>query len=153
MQVADTLERRLLHVACVRPIGRGHQLDERLLPVGRQQADAAEGRDPGKTGDETRVDAHLLEALDGERAIRVVADAPEHTHPRAKAGKRGRDVSGHAARRFLLQDAVHLAVPGRQPIDLDQHVDVEVADTEEEGELFSGLQGGAQASLLSAPVI
>ena len=94
-----------------------------------------------------------IEALDGERAIRVVADAPEHTHPRAKAGKRGRDVSSHAARRFLLHDAVHLAVPGRQPIDLDQHVDVEVADTEEEGELFGGLQGGAQASLLSAPVI
>ena len=153
MEVADTLERRLLHVARVRPIGGGHQLDERLLPVGRQQADAAEGRDPGKTGDETRVDAHFIEALDGERAIRVVADAPKHTHPRAKPGKRGRDVSSHAARRFLLHDAVHLPVPGRQPIDLDQHVDVEVADTEEEGELFRGLQGGAQASLLSAPVI
>ena len=95
----------------------------------------------------------LLEALDGERSIRVVADAAEDAHPRAQPGKRGRDVSSHAARRFLLHDAVHLPVPGRQPIDLDQHVDVEVSDTEEEGELFGRLQGGAQASPLSAPVM
>ena len=153
MQVANTLERRLRYVACVRPIGRRHQLDERLFPVRRQQADAAECRDAGKAGDEARVDAHLLEALDGEGSVRVVADAAENAHPRAEAGKRGRDVSSHAARRLLLHDAVHLPVPGRQPIDLDQHVDVEVADTEEEGELFGGLQGGAQASPLSAPVI
>src|SRR5580700_1459236 len=82
MQVANTLQRRLCYVACVRPIGRRHQLDERLFPVRRQQADAAECRDPVKAGDEARIDAHLLETLDGERSIRVVADAPEHPHPR-----------------------------------------------------------------------
>ncbi len=153
VHVANTLEDRLAHIAGVRPIGGCHQLDERLFPVGRQQADAAEGRDALDAGDEARVDAHLLEALDGERAVRVVADAPEHAHPRAEASKRGRDVSRHAARRFLLHDAVHLPVPGRQPIDLDQHIDVEVPDTEEEGKLFGRLQGGAQASALSAPVI
>ena len=91
--------------------------------------------------------------VDGERAIRVIADAPEDSHPRAEPGKRGRDVSSHAARRFLLHDAIHLPVPGRQAIDLDHDVDVEVSDTEEEGQLFGGLQGGAQASALSAPVI
>ena len=136
MQVANALKRRLRYVACVRPIGRCHQLDERLFPVRRQQADAAECRDAVKAGDEARVDADLLEALDGEGSVRVVADAAENAHPRAKASKRGRDVSSHAARRLLLHDAVHLPVPGRQPIDLDQHVDVEVSDTEEEGKFF-----------------
>ena len=136
MQVANTLKRRLRYVACVRPIGRCHQLDERLFPVRRQQADAAECRYAVTAGNETRVDADLLKALDGEGSIRVVADAAQNAHPRTKAGKPGRDVSSHAARRLLLHDAVHLPVAGRQPIDLDQHVDIEVPDTEEEGQLF-----------------
>ena len=153
MQVADTFERRLGYIACVRPIGRCHQLDERLFPVGRQQADAAECRHAVEAGDEARVDARLLEALDGEGAVRVIADAAENAHPRAQPGKRGGDVSSHAARRLLLHDAVHLPVPGRQPIDLDHDIDVEVSDTEEERELLGGLRGGAQVSPFSAPVI
>ena len=86
-----------------------------------------------------RVDADLLEAFDGEGSVRIVADTAEHADPRAEARKRRRDVSGHAARRLLLDDAVHLAVPGRQAIDLDHDVDVEVADTEEQGQLLGGL--------------
>ncbi len=100
-----------------------------------------------------RVDAHLLEAFDRECSVRIIADTAEHADPRAEACKPGRDVSSHAARRLLLNDAVHLPVPRRQPIDLDHDVDVEVTDTEKQRELFSGLRGGAQASPLAAPVI
>ena len=39
----------------------------------------------------------LVEALDGEGSIRVIADATENAHPRSQPGKRGRDVSSHAA--------------------------------------------------------
>ena len=120
MQVANALKRRLRYVACVRPICRCHQLDERLFPVRRQQADAAECRDPGRRETKlvsTPTCSRLLTANAPSASSPMTAEDP---HPRAEASKRGRDVSSHAARRFLLHDAVHLAVAGRQPIDLDQ---------------------------------
>ena len=121
------------HLGGARPVGGGHQFDERLLAVRCDQPDAAEGAHAAEPNHAGRVHARLRESIQREGRLVVVADAAQDANDASEAREGDGHIAGHAARDALQMFPVDLTVARGQAIDADQDVNIDVADAEEAG--------------------